>query len=48
VDSNIEADGTKCFAGAGLAGLCREALTATLRESLATSTVSKCGLEMLI
>lgn len=40
VDLNGVADDTECFTGAELAGLCREAVMAALRESLANNTDS--------
>ena len=40
VDLNLVADSTECFTGAELAGLCREAVMAALRESLVSNTSS--------
>lgn len=40
VDLEAVAESTECFTGAELAGLCREAVMAALRESLAQNTLS--------
>ncbi len=41
VDLEEVAENTECFTGAELAGLCREAAIAALRESLEADTVCK-------
>lgn len=40
VDLEAVAESTECFTGAEVAGLCREAVMAALRESLAHNTLS--------